>query len=287
MTTKKTSFLNRLRLAFRNRFAETLLISLTRGKQWDHWLAKIPANYYQYKKGSLRRVNRDGSEFILDLSEYMQWLIYFGIRTEPRETLYAMIKPGMQVIDVGANIGETTLRFAKLIGKEGRVISFEPFPATFSKLQANISLNKDRTNITAVNKALGDHPAVLHMKTAAGNSGENRIDAIGGNTPVDAVRLDDWLQEHPEIKPDFIKIDVEGFEMKVLRGADKTLRTLAPVLFMEVNPEFLSRAGDSADELMRYLSAHGYSLSDAENGSVLHPSEPLSKPHFDLIARKK
>lgn len=287
MSTTKTNFLNRIRSAFRNRLAEALLIPLTRGKRWDHWLAKLPANYDQYKPGSLRSVRRNGILFTLDLSEYMQWVIYFGIVSEPREALYRLVKPGMHVLDVGANIGETTLRFVQLTGPEGRVISFEPFPETFKTLQTHITLNNAGKNVTPVNKALGENAATLSMNTARGNSGGNNIAMAGGKIPVEVIRLDDWMKDHKELMPALIKIDVEGFELKVLRGATETLHHFSPALFVEINPLFLQRADDSADELLTYLAQQGYALEDAETGEPVIPGQPLHKTHFDLIARKR
>ena len=213
--TRKTSFLNVFRLLFRNKCGEALLLPITRGKQWNDLAARIPANHYQYPKGSIRRAERNGFRFHLDISDYMQWLIYFGVSIEPREKLFALVRPGMIVLDIGANIGETALQFGKLAGPSGHVYAFEPDPGTFEKLKQHIDDNH-AANITAFNFGLGDSEGTFTLEQNEKHSGGNRIGS-GSGIQVH-IRKGDSVVSAENIVPALVKIDVEGFEERVLNG---------------------------------------------------------------------
>lgn len=277
-------FLDYLRTLLMNRPAENLLARLTHGKKWDSLVARIPPNYYQYKPGSIRSVTRDGFHLELDLSEYMQWLIFFGVVTEPRNSLYNLVKPGMTVLDIGANIGETALQFSRLTGDNGTVLAFEPFPATYGKLLHHISINACK-NVHAFHVALSNKKGSLMMSSTPGNSGGNRIDAQSGTVTVESVTLDGFLESQPEFKPDLIKIDVEGFEMHVLSGASATLSKFKPALFLEVNDTFLRNAGSSGKELFEIITSAGYTITDASTGRKLTAAEDFLHGHTDVIAK--
>ena len=283
-TGTRTKFFNFFRMALRGRFAESLLLPFTNGSNWNSFVARIPANYYQYRPGTMRSVVRNEIRFELDLSEYMQWLIYFGIQTEPREKMYALLRSGMHVIDIGANIGETTLMFSRLCGVNGKVASFEPFPSTFKRLEHHLALNSC-PNVLPVNRALGQREETVYMETVSGNSGGNQVTTGAAKTEVICTTLDKWLNEQTGFEPSFIKIDVEGYEQQVLLGARATLKRFSPLLFIEINDHFLQRAGNSGEELFTYLESFGYRLADADTGQPV-TRQDLARPHFDIIARK-
>src|SRR5689334_11129649 len=81
-----------------------------------------------YESPTFRTVARDGIRFELDVSDYMQWCVYFGIAVEPRQALYSLVKPGQVVFDVGTNIGEVLLNVAHRLGDRGQVFGFEINP---------------------------------------------------------------------------------------------------------------------------------------------------------------
>ena len=102
----KTIILNFFRkLLFQNSLAEHLLYYFTNGKSLNAFAAKIPPNYYQYPTNSIRKIKRNEINYILDISDYMEWLIYFGIVVEPRKSLYALAKEANVIFDIGANVG--------------------------------------------------------------------------------------------------------------------------------------------------------------------------------------
>ena len=104
---------------------------------------KLIAGNGMYPKGTIRTCNRDGIHFRLDISDYMEHAIYFGINDTvdfDRRLLYSLIKENYVCFDIGANIGETTLNFAKL-AVNGKIYSFEPVPFLFQRLKTNVELN--------------------------------------------------------------------------------------------------------------------------------------------------
>jgi hypothetical protein len=110
---------------------EKLLAALTQNKKPGQLFARLPPLYLSYPKNSFRRVNRNGINYELDISDYMEWLVYYGIRVESHEILYGLLTSGNSVLDIGANIGEVTLNMSKIVGPEGVVHSFEPEPFIF------------------------------------------------------------------------------------------------------------------------------------------------------------
>jgi len=282
-TGSKTSILNFFRLPLRNKLAESVLVPLTSNKLWTHWLARIPANYYQYAKGSIRNVTREGFALRLDLSDYMQWLLYFGIETEPREALYELIKPGMTILDVGANIGETSLMFSRLTGDQGQVFAFEPDPDTFSHLKEHLASNKAQ-NVNPIQFALGDVPGTFFLGHNANNTAGNRISNEHGKeiTVTTADKFVPSLQLH---QIDFIKIDIEGFEVRMLKGAAATIEKYKPVMFIEAVNEFLQLQGSSTSELLRLLESMNYKSINAYNGKPVDSGMSFTNTHFDIIAK--
>jgi FkbM family methyltransferase len=281
----KTKILNMPRLVFRNRMMEAVLFSVTNGKKWDQFVSRLPANYYQYEKGSWRTVERNGFRYRLDLSDYMQWLIYFGIEAEPRATLYSLVKPGMTILDIGANIGETTLSFSQLTGKNGKVISYEPDPETFARLTEHLAMN-NCSNVIAVNKGLGNSESEMVLETGENNSGGNRIATGNEKTgkKIQITTLDRSMMELNILKTDFIKIDVEGYEYQVLLGAEKTIAQSKPVLFIEVVDDFLKAQGASAQLLTSSLEEKNYKLKNANDQSEVNSKVDFTDSHFDIIA---
>ena len=282
-TGSKTSILNFFRVLLRNKLAEAVLVPLTTNKRWTHWLARIPANYYQYPKGSIRNVTREGFALRLDISDYMQWLLYFGIETEPRQALYELIQPGMTILDVGANIGETSLMFSRLTGKNGQVFAFEPDPDTFAHLKEHLSINHV-DNVNPIQFALGDVPGTFFLGHNANNTAGNRISDEHGKE-ITVTTADQFVPGLHLAHIHFIKIDIEGFEVRMLKGAKDTIEKYKPVMFIEAVNEFLTLQGSSTAELLRLLESMNYKSINAYNGKPVNSGMSFTNTHFDIIAK--
>jgi len=147
-----------------------------------------------------------------------------------------LIRPNFQILDVGANIGCTSLLFSEL-GEQ--VVAFEPLSPTFGLLQKNISLSKTN-NIKTLPLALGDED----METEIYFSDTNRSMAFildktkrddSSTSVIKVRRLDNLFPEIGIDRLDFMKIDVEGYELRVLKGAEKTIQQYRPIVQMEFN----------------------------------------------------
>ena len=181
------------------------------------------------------------------------------ITTEPEfRELDKFVDEGDWVIDVGANIGHYTNRLSELVGSEGRVIAFEPVPTTFTHLADNTEYCKYR-NITLINAAASDETAALPMSipdfsTGLKNYYQARISSIAGEADFSVLSFSiDSL--HIAHKISLIKIDAEGHEPAVIRGALKLLERDKPILIIET----------VTGEIRERLSALGYNEDEYED----------------------
>jgi FkbM family methyltransferase len=158
---------------------------------------------------------------------------------EKSRALRQVLRPGMTFIDVGGNLGQFSLLAARLVGPRGHVISVEPAPANAQMLRHSAQANGYH-HLHVVQCALGDAPgkATLHLADACGMH-SLCTDAPGrdhGAVEVEVCTLDELVRRHQLPRVDAIKIDVEGFEMPVLRGARQTLqRHQGLKLFIDVH----------------------------------------------------
>ncbi|MFQ5734349.1 MAG: FkbM family methyltransferase [Planctomycetaceae bacterium] len=157
------------------------------------------------------------------------------------------------VVDAGANIGVHTLFLARKVGPAGRVLAFEPQRLMFQTLCGNLALNSI-TNTYCWNMALGETPGETVVPcldpTVPHNFGGVSLDAGGEGEPVAVTTIDNFHLP----RCDFIKIDVEGMEEQVLRGAEQTIRRFKPILYLECD-----RVEKEAS-LIRCLDAFGYQM---------------------------
>ncbi len=254
----------------------------TQGVPQESLLARLAPRNVQYSPGDIRRVVRDGISYELDMNDFMEWMVYFGIGVEPRGSLLALVRPGMTVLDVGANIGEVSMKLAQAVGPGGQVISFEPGKAMFQKFTKTLAMN-GFPNVKPVNMGLGDQAGEFQLVLPCPtNRGGSRVAQSGGET-IQVGTLDDFLVANKMAKVDLIKIDVEGFERKVLGGAKATLAKHHPVLFVELADVNLKEQGDSAQELLTYLEGFGYRFMNAQTGAVVEPHHSFKGTHFDVI----
>lgn len=171
-----------------------------------------------------------------------------------------IIKSGDIILDVGANIGFHTLYFAELTGNKGKVYAFEPIPVNFKALTNNIQLN-NFPQIVSVNKALGNTNTFMdiHIDNQDQNPGTFSILDIGlKNTTIECVKGDDYLKQQGVNKVDFIKVDVEGFELEVFKGLARTITQFSPIIIFEYDANYQSEINENPKELFHFLSNFGY-----------------------------
>jgi FkbM family methyltransferase len=173
----------------------------------------------------------------------------------PVEKLQAFIPAGAAVIDIGANIGFFTLRFARWVGPAGKVIAIEPEASNFEELTRRIA-RSGMADVIASKQALVDAtPGIRRLVVNEDHPGDHRLGDQG--LPVIATTIDDLRNEFGRLFQ-FIKVDVQGAEARVLAGARRTLATDHPALFIEVDPTALKQFGTTAAEIFASLEALNY-----------------------------
>jgi FkbM family methyltransferase len=184
------------------------------------------------------------------------------------------VRPGMTVLDVGANIGYFSLLFARLVGASGRVFAFEPEPHNFDLLCRNIARN-GYANIHAVAKAISRRAGVQRLYKNPDNLGDHRLGhGAGGREFVDVpvVGLDDLVDEIGG-RVHFIKMDIQGGEAAAIEGGEHLLAASSPLaMICEFWPAGIRALGDDPLEHLRRLRRLGFAISIlATKPGRLHP----------------
>jgi FkbM family methyltransferase len=208
------------------------------------------------------RATIHGSTFDLDLGEMIDVSLYLEqYELDVSAALARHSRPGMTVLDIGANIGAHTLALARLVTPSGAVYAFEPTDFAFEKLARNVSLN-DVPQIHAIKVALSDHNAACQEITyrSSWRTSGGRNDQT---TRADFVRLDDWCAQNAVSDVGLIKIDIDGNEFAALIGGRGLIERSRPVIVMEaVWPHF---ADDRRNPFV-LLQRIGYRFKDATSG---------------------
>ena len=192
------------------------------------------------------------------------------IEAGPVEALHRFVPEGSLVIDVGANIGFFTTRFADWVGDRGHVVAIEPDLENFGLLEQRLKQHGRIDRVTRLNAVAASERGTLRLKRNEVHPGDHKIATDGEGIEVAAVSVDDIVAEHAALKLSIIKIDVQGAEMIVLSGASRTLREQSAALFVEVDEKALAAFGTSSAALFAYLTGFGYKgYALGEDGAVM------------------
>jgi len=217
----------------------------------------------------------EGYALNLDMqTEKDYWLGTYEL--DLQSSLRSLVKPGMVVCDVGANIGYITLMLAHLVGKEGQVFSFEALPSNTFRWQENIALNglTERAHLT--HAAVADRQAPIHflvhesggMGKVIGSAG--RQASYREEIEVPGISLDDFVFENGNPPPELIKLDIEGGEVLALPGMQRILSEVGPTLLMELHGQ------ESIQISWEILSTSGYRICRMKPGfPVIHSMKDL------------
>jgi FkbM family methyltransferase len=187
---------------------------------------------------------------------------------DERTLLRRLVRPGMQVVDVGANIGLYSLLLARLVEPGGSVLAFEPESNLFAVLHENCASN-NATNITPLQCALGREKGLASFHRSAFNSGDNRLGNASLGHEVVEVRVERFDDLRPESRPDFVKIDVQGHEFAALSGMERALSANPKVqVLFEFFPAGLRRAGTAPELLLAFFRDHAFELYETEGGRL-------------------
>lgn len=207
--------------------------------------------------------------------------------------LRKLTETGMQVVDIGANIGLYTLLFAKHVGNDGRVFAFEPEPNLFSALCDNCATNAV-ANVSPFQIAAGDSNGRATFQRSTFNSGDNRLGKTKTDTrsiEVEVARLDDVL---PVREVHLIKLDVQGHELAALAGMQEVIASSPDVrVFFEFSPGGLRAANTPPESLLSFFRERGFKLYETEGGVLrsMRDSQQLiselgAKQYTNLLATR-
>lgn len=219
---------------------------------------------------------RTGYSTELDLSWWSDRLTYFLGRWHDlpaQMVLDMLVNPGDQVVDVGANRGSFALYASRRVGENGLVMCFEPNPGCVTILKKAIEVNSIR-NIEVFNLGLSDSSGILTLTIPKINSGEASFGTSQYSkdetysVDVEVTQGDSIISA---VVPTLIKIDVEGFEPRVLRGLAATIATSRAFIITEIVQSHLARCRSSVGELVQLMTSQNY------NGFEIG----LSKDHND------
>jgi FkbM family methyltransferase len=235
------------------------------------WLSSRRRRKFLQGKTNWRSVVRfRGCTFFAGGDNKIEASLLRGERSYDRDNFTAVsnfVKPGDVCFDVGANIGVYSVVLARISGDARNVHSFEPVRHIRDKLVANARLNGfDELNVNSF--ALGAKPGTLEMhqikegRFRGGTStfvDTENIAALGAEEfvtrEVEIKTLDRYVAEAGVERLDFVKIDVEGFELEVLEGAGESLSRFKPTMILEYDEQ---RHGDQAASFRGLLDGHGY-----------------------------
>lgn len=196
-----------------------------------------------------------------------QRMYFYGEHDERYEinNIVKILRVGDTCWDIGANIGFYTCLFATLVGNKGQVIAFEPVTATSGFLSKNIHLN-DFNNVTLKKVALGDAAGHQQIFLELPDSAEGTVSlkATAGmhSEMIDIDTIDNLSASLPV--PDFIKIDVEGYQMKVLVGGEKFFSSHSPMIMAELRDKDQTLMNDT----QVFLRSHGYLIYEFKKHSL-------------------
>jgi len=203
---------------------------------------------------------------------------YLGIHELDVQSFIAkIVRPGMKVYNIGSHVGFFTLILSKLVGPEGRVIAFEPNPEVRKRLIEHLALNSLNGRVRVEDYALGDFDGDARFSLSLSNT-QGRFEDLPhvkdcSVIKVHCVRLDKYVEEDGCI-PDFVLMDVEHAEGRVLRGMFKTIETHKPLIVIETH------GPEAIEETWVELEKHQYKLATIPDLRIITSPDMVRYGHY-------
>jgi len=249
------------------------LIVLLRLQKFFYYLFNLFASIFRY-----HQVIRDDIHYKLDLKESVDRGIFLlGWEPLTIKWLNDNLKSGDRVIEVGANVGAHSLMIAKLIGSSGSLDAFEPTDYAFKKLKINFSLNPLLQQNTKIHKLyvsnFQDKKSKHKIRSSwIVNKSEKLANEMDEEYSGEIITLDEFFTNLERL--DFLKVDVDGFDFKVLEGAQKIIQSLRPTVFIELSEIDLNRNNNSVTDILNFFKNLNY-IGHLEDGKIIDTPENL------------
>ncbi len=207
-----------------------------------------------------------GRRWIVGSSNHGCWL---GSYEYSKQQLFAeRIRYGSIVFDIGAHVGFYTLLASELVGSDGRVYAFEPVPRNLFYLKRHLQLNRI-TNVTVIEAAVSDSSGVAYFDEGPGSSMGHL--SAQGTCLVKTIALDEMISGKQIPVPDCLKVDVEGAEMLVLRGAESLLTQSHPIIFLATHSNVIHQ------QCCHLLDSLDYALHPINGPNIWQSNEILAE----------
>ena len=200
---------------------------------------------------------------------YESILALKGNKNLEKSVFLNLVRNGDIVFDIGANRGYYTILFSHLVGKTGKVHAFEPVPPTFKRLSDTVSREQIFNNIELNNTAVGDTNAEITIYMPSNDDGQASIEThtVGSwrsaetitSYQCNMIKLDDYADSNVVKRLDFIKCDVEGAELLVLKGGIQLISNYLPIVYLEVFADWTNSFGYTPQDIVNFLKSLGYS----------------------------
>ena len=204
-------------------------------------------------------------------SHICHWIIQEGRLDHDRNVLPLLdpyIHKGFTVVDVGSFVGDHTEYYAERVGRTGSVYAFEPNPIALECLEFNMKIHP---NVAVLGVGASDHEHTISLSPQT-NTGATY--AIEGDE-IKCITIDSL--DLPECH--FIKIDCEGMELSVLKGAENTVAKFRPTMLIEINNGALNRQSVSVSYVFGWLSSHGYTYRN------IYAEQAMDGEQFDILCQ--
>lgn len=226
--------------------------------------------------------------FTVDVRSHLFARIAMDGMYEPElaEITLRHLDPDRDAIDVGANVGFYTVLIARTLAPGSRILALEPTRNALRRLRSNLARNGVDSKAVIFEGVSSDETGELTLNTIAGMEEYSSLGpldhhAVRGKgfeaVSVAASTIDSLVTQHG-LKPGFLKIDAEGSEHRVLRGAAATLAAFRPIILSELTDSLLRRNGSSSAEVIEFLQGHGYRIVDPQ-----FPDRAAKRGDFESI----
>ncbi len=207
-------------------------------------------------------------KYLVNTKEHIGWNIFFlgAYEKDTNEILSKYIKEGMTVVEAGANHGSETVIIGKLIGEKGMLYAFEPLPTLIERLSINIKINKQEDYVRVVPFALGELEQTIQFHIAderlsnQGMGSKYEFSLATKSISVEQLTLDKWVERTNISVIDFIKIDIQGAELDLLRGGADTIKRWKPILYLEADEVQTNNGHTTLEDIFSCLSGYGYEV---------------------------